>query len=118
MTTFGGAGSADDLFADGGLPSLEGGQDAESILVKNMVLSVALPAETLDWLFFASQYCKEDRYGERLAERYVELYARASTGRFKRLTDIVEALSLKKYLPRLPGMPGGPGGGFGGRGGS
>lgn len=66
----------DDPFGDNleGMPALEGGQDAESIVVKQLVNSVALPFEIIDWLLFAEQYCKEDRFGQKLAERYIELY--------------------------------------------
>jgi hypothetical protein len=95
------------------LPSFEGGEDAESILVNAMVRTVALPVEVLDWAFMCEQYCSVGGYGRRLADRYIDLWARSSTGLFRRLIDGLEAIALKKFLPRLPGMPGGGMGGFG-----
>lgn len=105
----------DDPFGDSleGAPSLEGGQDAESIVVKQLVNSVALPFETIDWLLFAGEYCKEKNFGRSLAERYIELYQMSSTGRFNRMVQIVEALSLRKLMEKM--QLGGFGGSFGGK---
>lgn len=97
--------SVADLFADAELPSLEGGEDAETKLVEQMIHSVELSTEELDWLLMAEAYCANG-YGRRLANRYIELKSRASTGRWRQMINILEALALKKYVIRLPGIAG------------